>query len=205
MSCLALAASSSPKTAPRARFPALRATSLVDPWNGRPPRQKLELRRIHNRITPIVKGKLVMVALTASVGREGLSWSGGSALSSRNRASRLGGGLWLWWSIAGCTGHPGRSCGGSLGAQGGSVTSSSRSPLREKLTKSRRQMVILLDNAEVLLRKEGPELIYDFLRVNDEAGHARGTISVVMVSVFEPWEFMHVVTESMFGWKNSIK
>jgi cell division control protein 6 len=76
--------------------------------------------------------------------------------------------------------------------------------LWQKLSKKRIHLVVVLDEAEKLFMIEGPILVYGLTRFNKEMEPARDSISVVLVSMLEPWEFMDPVAASMFIPQNVI-
>jgi cell division control protein 6 len=76
--------------------------------------------------------------------------------------------------------------------------------LWQKLSKKRIHLVIVLDEAEKLFRTEGPILVYGLTRFNKEMEPARESISVVLASISDAWEFMDPVAASMFVPQNVI-
>ena len=94
---------------------------------------------------------------------------------------------------------------GLRGLKQGMVVARLLEALKRAFTRQSVHPGIVLDKAEVLFQKEGPGLVYDFLEVNKEIGQDKGSLSVLIVSRFEVWEFMNLATVSLFGRRNIIR
>jgi len=54
--------------------------------------------------------------------------------------------------------------------------------LRGKLVKEKAHLVLVLDEANALVKESGPDLVYTFTRFDEEAGTPQGHVSLILVS-----------------------
>jgi cell division control protein 6 len=79
--------------------------------------------------------------------------------------------------------------------------------LRGKLQKGRSHLVLMLDEANALLKKgpSGPDLVYNLSRFDEDTGCAAGSLSLVLVSQLNIYEFLDAATASTFRRSNTIE
>jgi cell division control protein 6 len=78
--------------------------------------------------------------------------------------------------------------------------------LRGKLQKGRSHLVLVLDEANALLKKGpgGPDLVYNLTRFDEDTGCATGSLSLILVSQLNIYEFLDAATASTFKRSNTI-
>ena len=76
--------------------------------------------------------------------------------------------------------------------------------LRGKLQKGRTHLLVVLDEANALLKKSGPELIYNLTRFDEDTGGAQGSLSLILVSQLNVYEFLDDATASTFKRSNTV-
>jgi Cdc6-like AAA superfamily ATPase len=62
-----------------------------------------------------------------------------------------------------------------------------------------------MDDAEHLFRTEGPILVYDLVRLNNEGKPAQESVSIVLILMSEPWKLMDPIAASVLGTQNVIR
>ncbi|UCE90887.1 MAG: AAA family ATPase [Methanobacteriota archaeon] len=77
--------------------------------------------------------------------------------------------------------------------------------LRKDLEKRRVHLVIVLDEADVLLKKAGPDIIYKLTRFGEEKVEAREHISLVLISQRNVLDLMDAASASTFKRTNLIE
>jgi cell division control protein 6 len=70
--------------------------------------------------------------------------------------------------------------------------------IRKNLIKDRIHFVVVLDEVDVLLRKAGPDLIYQLTRFEEESLKSQGSISLILVSQENVLELMDEASRSTF-------
>lgn len=68
--------------------------------------------------------------------------------------------------------------------------------LRKRLVKDEAQLIVILDEAEILLKKSGSDLVYSLTRFNEEAGASKVGVSIVLVNHVDPRERLDAATRS---------
>ncbi|MGQ9582297.1 MAG: Cdc6/Cdc18 family protein [Thermoplasmatota archaeon] len=63
--------------------------------------------------------------------------------------------------------------------------------LRGKLAKGRTHLVVALDEVNALIKRAGPDLIYNLTRFDEDTGGAQGSVSLILISQLTPWELLH--------------
>jgi len=76
--------------------------------------------------------------------------------------------------------------------------------LRGKLVKDRCHLLVVLDEANALIKRSGPDLVYNLSRFDEDAGGAQGLVSLVLVSQLNVWEFLDLATASTFRRSNTV-
>jgi cell division control protein 6 len=78
--------------------------------------------------------------------------------------------------------------------------------LRGKLQKGRSHLVLVLDEANALLKKGpgGPDLVYNLTRFDEDTPGATGSLSLILVSQLNIYEFLDAATASTFKRSNTI-
>ena len=78
--------------------------------------------------------------------------------------------------------------------------------LRGKLQKGRSHLVLVLDEANALLKKgpQGPDLVYNLARFDEDTGGPAGSLSLILVSQLNIYEFLDTATASTFKRSNTI-
>ena len=78
--------------------------------------------------------------------------------------------------------------------------------LRGKLQKGRSHLVLVLDEANALLKKGpgGSDLVYNLSRFDEDTGGAAGSLSLILVSQLNVYEFLDAATASTFKRSNTI-
>lgn len=71
--------------------------------------------------------------------------------------------------------------------------------LRKRLERLETHLIVILDEADILLKKSGSDLIYNLTRFNEEASRAKYSVSLMMVSQTDPREFLDAAARSTFG------
>jgi archaeal cell division control protein 6 len=76
--------------------------------------------------------------------------------------------------------------------------------LRTHLQRKDAQLLLVLDEADALLKKKGSNLIYDLTRFNDETMKASAPVSVIMISQKDVFEQLDAAALSTFKRSNTI-
>lgn len=76
--------------------------------------------------------------------------------------------------------------------------------LRGKLVKNKCHLVVVLDESNALIKRSGPDLVYNLSRFDEDAGGAQGLVSLVLVSQLNVWEFLDLATASTFKRTNTV-
>ncbi len=76
--------------------------------------------------------------------------------------------------------------------------------LRGKLVKGHTHLIVVLDEANALIKRAGPDLVYNLSRFDEDTGGARGLVSLVLVSQQNVWEYLDEATASTFKRSNTI-
>ncbi len=76
--------------------------------------------------------------------------------------------------------------------------------LRTHLQRKEAQLILVLDEVDALLKKDGSTLIYDLTRFNDEAVRATTPVSVIMISQKDVFSDFEAATLSTFKRSNTI-
>lgn len=76
--------------------------------------------------------------------------------------------------------------------------------LRTHLQRKEAQLILVLDEVDALLKKDGSTLIYDLTRFNDEAVRATTPVSVIMISQKDVFSDFEAATVSTFKRSNTI-
>jgi len=78
--------------------------------------------------------------------------------------------------------------------------------LRGKLQRGRSHLVLVLDEANALLKKgpAGPDLVYNLTRFDEDTGGAAGSLSLILISQLNIYEFLDAATASTFKRSNTI-
>ena len=76
--------------------------------------------------------------------------------------------------------------------------------LRGKLVKNKCHLVVVLDEANALIKRSGPDLVYNLSRFDEDAGGAQGLVSLILVSQLNVWEFLDLATASTFKRSNTV-
>jgi cell division control protein 6 len=78
--------------------------------------------------------------------------------------------------------------------------------LRGKLQKGRSHLALVLDEANALLKKgpSGPDFVYNLTRFDEDTGGAPGSLSLILVSQLNVYEFLDAATASTFRRSNTI-
>ncbi len=63
--------------------------------------------------------------------------------------------------------------------------------LRGKLARGRTHLVVVLDEVNALIKRSGPDLIYNLCRIDEDTGGAQGSVSLVLISQLTAWELLH--------------
>jgi len=76
--------------------------------------------------------------------------------------------------------------------------------LRGKLLKNKVHLVVVLDEANALIKRSGPDLVYNLSRFDEDAGGPQGLVSLILISQLNVWEFMDLATASTFKRSNTV-
>ena len=78
--------------------------------------------------------------------------------------------------------------------------------LRGKLQKGRSHLVLVLDEANALLKKggSGPDLVYNLTRFDEDTGGASTGLSLILISQLNVYEFLDEATASTFKRSNTM-
>ncbi|MBI4393505.1 MAG: AAA family ATPase [Euryarchaeota archaeon] len=76
--------------------------------------------------------------------------------------------------------------------------------LKKNLTKRGARLIIILDEAEILLRKSGPDIIYRLTRFTEDEPGANFSVSLILVSQENPRLLMDEASRSTFKASNTI-
>ena len=76
--------------------------------------------------------------------------------------------------------------------------------LRTNLQRKEAQILLVLDEADALLKKSGPTLIYDLTRFNDETMKTSNPISVIMISQKDVFSELDAAALSTFKRSNTV-
>ncbi|MEE8232791.1 MAG: AAA family ATPase [Thermoplasmata archaeon] len=76
--------------------------------------------------------------------------------------------------------------------------------LRKHLERSRAHMIVILDEADVLIRKSS-DLIYALTRFDEEYAVPRGSVSLILISQRDVLPFLDAATLSTFGRSNMVE
>jgi cell division control protein 6 len=76
--------------------------------------------------------------------------------------------------------------------------------LRGKLLKSKVHLVVVLDEANALIKRSGPDLVYNLSRFDEDSGGPQGLVSLILISQLNVWEFMDLATASTFKRSNTV-
>ncbi|HUR68196.1 MAG TPA: AAA family ATPase [Candidatus Thermoplasmatota archaeon] len=71
--------------------------------------------------------------------------------------------------------------------------------LRKRLERQEAHLIVILDEADVLLKKSGGDLVYNLTRFNEEASRSKYSVSLLMVSQVDPRELLDPAARSTFG------
>lgn len=71
--------------------------------------------------------------------------------------------------------------------------------LRKRLDRLEAHLVVILDEADILLKKSGSDLIYNLTRFNEESSRAKYSVSLMMVSQTDPRPLLDPAARSTFG------
>ena len=76
--------------------------------------------------------------------------------------------------------------------------------LRLKLVKNKVHIVVVLDEANALIKRSGPDLVYNLSRFDEDSGGAQGLVSLILISQLNVWEFLDLATASTFKRTNTV-
>jgi cell division control protein 6 len=76
--------------------------------------------------------------------------------------------------------------------------------LRTHLKRKEAQLLLVLDEADALLKKSGPNLIYDLTRFNDETMKTSNPVSVIMISQKDVFSELDAAALSTFKRSNAV-
>lgn len=71
--------------------------------------------------------------------------------------------------------------------------------LRKRLERLEAHLIVILDEADILLKKSGSDLVYNLTRFNEEASRSKYSVSLMMVSQTDPRELLDAAARSTFG------
>jgi cell division control protein 6 len=71
--------------------------------------------------------------------------------------------------------------------------------LRKRLERLEAHLIVILDEADVLLKKSGSDIVYNLTRFNEEALRSKYSVSLMMVSQVDPRELLDPAARSTFG------
>lgn len=71
--------------------------------------------------------------------------------------------------------------------------------LRKRIERLEAHLIVILDEADVLLRKSGGDIIYHLTRFNEESARAKWSVSIIMVSQVDARELLDDAARSTFG------
>ena len=77
--------------------------------------------------------------------------------------------------------------------------------LRKDLEKRRTHLVIILDEADVLLKKAGPDIVYKLTRFGEEKVEGREYISLILVSQKNVFDLLDAASASTFKRTNAVE
>ena len=77
--------------------------------------------------------------------------------------------------------------------------------LRKRLERLEAHLIVILDEADILLKKSGSDLVYHLTRFNEESGRAKFTVSLIMVSQVDARALLDDAARSTFGAANMIQ
>ncbi len=70
--------------------------------------------------------------------------------------------------------------------------------LRGKLVKNKVHLVVVLDEANALIKRSGADLVYNLSRFDEDSTGAQGLVSLILISQLNVWEFVDLATASTF-------
>ena len=71
--------------------------------------------------------------------------------------------------------------------------------LRKRLERLEAHLIVILDEADILLKKSGSDLVYNLTRFNEESSRSKYSVSLMMVSQQDPREILDAAARSTFG------
>ena len=71
--------------------------------------------------------------------------------------------------------------------------------LRKRLERLEAHLIVILDEADILLKKSGSDLVYNLTRFNEESSRSKYSVSLMMVSQQDPRELLDAAARSTFG------
>ena len=71
--------------------------------------------------------------------------------------------------------------------------------LKKRLERLEAHLIVILDEADILLKKSGSDLVYNLTRFNEEASRSKYSVSLMMVSQTDPRELLDAAARSTFG------
>jgi cell division control protein 6 len=76
--------------------------------------------------------------------------------------------------------------------------------LRGKLVKGHTHLIVVLDEANALIKRSGPDLVYNLSRFDEDTGGAHGLVSLILISQQNVWEYLDEATASTFKRSNTV-
>jgi cell division control protein 6 len=70
--------------------------------------------------------------------------------------------------------------------------------LRKQLERREAQLLVILDEADILLKRSGSDLLYALTRFNEEGGSTKVGVSVLLVGLRDPRQFLDEAARSTF-------
>jgi len=77
--------------------------------------------------------------------------------------------------------------------------------LRKRLERLEAHLIVILDEADILLKKSGSDLIYNLTRFNEESSRAKYSVSIIMVSQVDARALLDEAAQSTFKRTNVIE
>jgi cell division control protein 6 len=76
--------------------------------------------------------------------------------------------------------------------------------LRKKLEKDHAHLVLVLDEANALVKESGCDLVYSFTRFDEDSSGAQGHLSLMLISQYDVYQWLDAATTSTFKRANTI-
>lgn len=71
--------------------------------------------------------------------------------------------------------------------------------LKKRLERLEAHLIVILDEADILLKKSGSDLVYNLTRFNEESSRSKFSVSLMMVSQQDPRDLLDAAARSTFG------